>query len=75
MAGPPKTAKRTPAGPDNLLGQDTCAWCGHPTGEAEGVCPALRRVLMRERQTLLMRLAEIEDTLGMPRTIAPRRRR
>lgn len=35
----------------------------------------LRRYLMGEREALLIRLGRIEDLLGMPRSVVPRRKR
>ena len=42
---------------------------------ANGVIPTLEKYLMRRRQQLIMEIGEIEDLLGLQRSITPRRKR
>lgn len=35
---------------------------------------ALRKLLLTERQTLLMKLAALEEYLGLPRSVEPKKR-
>lgn len=44
-------------------------------GEGEAIGPRARALLMAVRQALIMVLGALEDYLGMPRSIVPRRRR
>lgn len=58
-----------------LHDSDKCAILAEDGQDSSALPRWFVQWLLKERQTLIMRLGEIEDLLGLERSIVPRRKR